>query len=310
MRIAVYGAGGYFGAQLARTGEDVIFIARGEHLRAIREHGLQIETPEGELRIRPALATADPAEAGSVDAVLLGVKAWQVKDAAAAMRPLIGADTIVVPLQNGVEAPAQLAAVLGNDHVLGGLCGTFSWVTAPGRIRSIGTSNFIRFGELDGRSTARAEKLRAAFTRAGVRAEIPADIGRALWEKFLLVSSFGGIGAVSRAPIGVIRAVPQTRALLEACIGEARAVGCAHGVALPDGAVAETMALLDALPPAATTSMQRDIAAGRPSELEAWTGAVVRLGKGLGVPTPHHAAIYAGLLPLELQARGEVVYPG
>src|SRR5690554_3636876 len=136
MRIAVYGAGGaggYFGAQLARTGEDVIFIARGEHLRAIREHGLQIETPEGELRIRPALATADPAEAGSVDAVLLGVKAWQVKDAAAAMRPLIGADTIVVPLQNGVEASAQLAAVLGNDHVLGGLCGTFSWVTAPGR---------------------------------------------------------------------------------------------------------------------------------------------------------------------------------
>jgi 2-dehydropantoate 2-reductase len=143
-----------------------------------------------------------------------------------------------------------------------------------------------------------------------VRAEVPADITKALWEKFLLVSSFGGIGAVSRAPIGVIRSVPRTRRLLEACIGEAVSVGRAHGVALADTALADTLALLDALPAAATTSLQRDIGVGRPSELEAWTGAVVRLAQARGVPAPLQECIYAGLLPLELRARGDIEFPG
>ena len=149
MRIAIFGtggAGGYFGAQLAHAGEDVVFIARGPHLQAIRMTGLRLDTPAGEIVIQPARVTDDPAQVGEVDVVLLGVKAWQVTEATEALGPMIGPKTMVVPLQNGVEAPSQLAAQLGAGHALAGLCGTFSWVTAPGRIRSIGASHFIKFG--------------------------------------------------------------------------------------------------------------------------------------------------------------------
>jgi 2-dehydropantoate 2-reductase len=312
MRIAVLGtggAGGYFGVQLAHAGEDVVFIARGAHLAAIRRDGLRLETPAGEMVVAPAQATDQPGSVGPVDVVLLGVKAWQVREAAAAMRPMLGPDSIVVPLQNGVEAAGDLAAVLGPGPVLGGLCGTFSWVTAPGRIRSIGPVNVIRFGELDNRPSARTERLRDAFARAGVAVEIPADITVALWEKFLLVTAFGGVGALARAPIGVLRSVPETRALLERCLAEALAVGTARGVALPPTTAESTMALVDRLAPAATTSLQRDLAEGRPSELEAWNGAVVRLGSAAGVPTPVHEVIYHGMLPAERRARGMLTYP-
>ena len=312
MRIAVFGtggAGGYFGAQLGRAGEELILIARGAHLEAIRRDGLIIETPAGELVVQPALATDDPQAAGPVDVVLVGVKAWQLRDAALAMRPLLGPASIVVPLQNGVDAPAELASVLGPGPVLGGLCGTFSQVTAPGRIRSIGPINVIRFGELDNRPSERAERLLAVFGRAGVKAEIPADIGRALWEKFLLVTCFGGVGALTRAPIGVMRSVPETRRLLERCLEEALAVGRARGVRLAETAVADSLVLIDSLVPGSITSLQRDLADGRPSELEAWNGAVVRLGHEAGVPTPLHEVIYHAMLPGERRARGSLAFP-
>jgi 2-dehydropantoate 2-reductase len=312
MRIAMYGTGGvggYFGAQLARAGEDVVFIARGAHLDAIRSEGLRIETPKGEIAIHPAQATDDPAQAGPADAVFVCVKTWQVPEAARAILPLIGPDTVVVPLQNGVEAPAQLAAALGAERVLGGLCGTFSQVAGPGRIRSIGEMHFVKFGELDSRPSERAERLRQAFDRAGVTVEVPADIHQALWGKFVLVVSFGGVGAVSRAPLGVVRSMPETRALLERCLDEVVAVGRARSVGLPDATVANTLAFLDSMPAAATTSLQRDIADGRPSELEAWTGAAVRLGREAGVPTPTHDFIYSCLLPSERRARREIQFP-
>jgi 2-dehydropantoate 2-reductase len=313
MRIAVFGTGavgGYFGAQLARAGEEVSFIARGEHLQAIRTQGLHVETPKGEIVIRPARATDDPAEIGTVDAVLVGVKAWQVPETAQAMRPMIGPHTIVVPLQNGVEAPAQLAAALGAEHVLGGTCGTLSQVTGPGRIRSIGEVHFVKFGELDNRPSERAERLRQAFERAGVKAEVPADIHQAIWGKFLLVVSFGGVGAVTRAPLGVIRAVPETRSMLEQCMREVLAVAGARRVALGDAAMTNALALVDSMPAGATTSLQRDIAEGRPSELEAWNGAAVRLGRAAGVATLVHEFIYHSLLPSERRARGQIQFPG
>jgi 2-dehydropantoate 2-reductase len=310
MRIAVFGtggAGGYFGAQLARAGEDVTFIARGEHLQAIREHGLTIETPKGKIVIRPARATDDPAQVGVVDVVLVGVKSWQVLDAAHAMRPLIGPATFAVPLQNGVEAASQLASVLGVDHVLGGLCGTLSWVSGPGRIRSIGDVHFVKIGELDSRPSERAERLRAAFERAGVTVEIPSDMRQALWAKFLFVVSLGGVGAVARAPVGVIRAVPETRQMLTRCMQEILAFARARQVPLADTIVADTMAFVDSLAPDGSTSLQRDIAEGKPSELEAWNGAVVRLGREARVSTPLHEFIYHSLLPRELRARGQRV---
>lgn len=307
MRIAIFGAGGaggYFGARLAQAGEDIVFIARGEHLKAIREHGLTVETSSGEAVVR-AEATDDPKRVGEVDFVIVGVKTWQLPEAARAMRPMVGPRTSVVPLQNGVEAAEQLSAEFSASHVLAGTCGTISRVVAPGRILSIGETNFIKFGETDNRRSERVERLRAAFERAGVRAEVPADIEAAVWEKFVFVAPYGGVGAVTRMPAGVIRTVPETRRMIERGMREILDVARAYKISLADGIVERTMRLLDALAPDATTSLQRDIAAGKPSELEAWSGAVVRLGQRAGVATPLHEFIYHSLLPSERRARGE-----
>jgi 2-dehydropantoate 2-reductase len=312
VRIAVFGAGGaggYFGARLIEAGEEVAFIARGAHLDAIRRDGLRVATDGGELRVRPAQATDDPAEVRPVDVVLLGVKAWQVSESAQALRPMVGPETAVVPLQNGVEAAGQLADVLGQARVLGGLCGTLSWVAGPGRIRSVGATHFVRVGELDRTASDRSQRIRDALRRGGVDAEVVPDVHAALWRKLQFVTAFGGVGAVTRAPLGVIRQLPDTRRLLEACMRETLAVARARGIALADQSVAEGMAFLDGLAPEGTTSLQRDVASGKPSELEAWNGAVVRLGREAGVPAPTHAFLYASLLPLERRARGEIVFP-
>ena len=311
MRIAVFGAGavgGYFGARLAQAGEEVVLIARGEHLRAIQAYGLRVEGATGDFVIHPAQATDDPARVGTVDVVLVGVKAWQVEEAARAMRPLVGPETFVVPLQNGVEAPTQLARVLGSDHVLGGLCRIISAVVEPGHIRHVGLEPYVAFGELDNRPSERAERLRATFARAGVRAEVPPDIHVAMWEKFLFIASFSGVGAVTRAPVGVLRSLPETRRMLEQAMEEVWAVAQARGIGLPREGIPRTMALIDGLPPGGTASMQRDVMAGRPSELESQNGAVVRLGREVGVETPLHAFIYHSLLPLERKARGQVSF--
>jgi 2-dehydropantoate 2-reductase len=312
MRVAIYGtggAGGYFGAQLARSGEDVTFVARGQHLKAIQEHGLRLETPTGEIAIQPAKVTDDPAQIGPVDVILLGVKAWQVDEAARKIEPMVGPETFVVPLQNGVEAPSQLATILGEKHVLGGLCGTFSWIVAPGRIRNIGAASFIKFGELDHQLSERTNRLRQLFEKAGVKVDIPADVHTALWEKFLLVTSFGGVGAVSRAPIGIVRATPETRLLLQQCMQEVSAVASARRIQLSDTVVADTMRFVDTLAANATTSLQRDIADGKPSELDFWNGSVVRQGQATGVSTPVNQFIYYSMLPQELRARGKIVFP-
>ena len=307
MRVAVFGtggAGGYFGAQLAQAGKDVVFIARGDHLRAIRAAGLRIETPSGETVIR-AQATDNPAETGKVDAVLVGVKAWQVTDAADAMRPLVGPDTVVVPLQNGVEAASELTAVFASN-TLGGMCGTLSFIAGPGHIRSVGGQNFIKFGELDNKRTERVERLRQCFADAKVAVEVPANIVKALWNKFLMVTAFGGVGSIARAPIGVIRAIPETRRLLEQCLQETLTVANAHNVPMADTADVDMMKFYDGIPTNGTTSLQRDIADGKQSELDYWNGAVVRLGRAVAVPTPTNQFIYDCLLPSELRARGKI----
>jgi 2-dehydropantoate 2-reductase len=308
MRLAIFGTGGaagYFGARLAQAGEDVIFIARGEHLRAIQQHGLHVESVEGDVTIQPAHAASDPAEIGSVDAVILGVKTFQVPESAEAMRPLIGPQTVVLPLQNGVEVSEQLAEVLGREHVLGGLASIISFIAAPGRLRHQGGPSSIALAELDNHPSERLERLRAAMERAGISVSVPANIQAALWSKFLFVISLGGLGAVTRAPAGILRRLPETRRLLEAAMQEVRAVALARGVPLGDSEIARAMAVIDSLPEDGTTSLQRDIMAGRPSELEAWNGAAVRLGQAADVPVPTHAFIYHALLPQELRAGGQ-----
>ena len=309
MRIAVFGTGavgGYFGGRLAEAGEDVWFIARGAHLAAIRDHGLRVTSVDGDFVVRPANASDEPAAVGAVDVVLLGVKAWQVGQAAEALRPLLGPSTFVVPLQNGIEVPGRLVAALGPDHVFGGLCRILAYVVEPGHIRHAGVTPYIAFGELDGSSSERAEALRQAFGRArGVTAEIPADVRVAMWSKFLFIAAMSGVAALTRAPIGVVRSRRESRRLLVQALEEIYAVATSRGIALPADSVERTLGFIDALPADGTVSMQRDIAEGRPSELDAQVGAVVRLGEQSGVPVPVHRSIHAALLPLERRARGE-----
>lgn len=313
MRIAVFGAGGvggYFGGRLAQAGEDVVFIARGDHLQAMLTQGLRVDSVMGDFLVKPVKATDDPAQVGIVDVVLVGVKAWQVPDAAEAIRPMVGPDTVALPLQNGLEAPTQLAAVLGNKHVLGGLCGLSTFIVGPGHIRHAGADPFIKFGELDNRPSDRVEGLRQAFDRAsGLTVEIPPDIQVALWMKFLFITAWSGMGAVTRTPLGVWRSLPETRQMAESALQEIIRVARAHDIVLPENAMPTTMNMYDSLPPEITSSMQRDIAEGRPSELEAQIGAVVRFGKEADLTTPLHNFIYDTLLPMELRARGQLQFP-
>jgi 2-dehydropantoate 2-reductase len=311
MRIAVFGAGsvgGYFGGRLALGGSDVVFIARGAHLQALRTQGLRVESPKGDFTVPSVQATDDPTQIGPVDVVLVAVKAWQVPEAAQAMRPIVGPETCVVPLQNGLEAPAQGAAVLGPQHVLGGTCVISSAIVAPGCIRHLGLDPSITFGELDHTPSPRAERLRQAFVRAEVTAIISLDIQVAIWEKFMAIR-FGPVGAVARAPAGVLRSVPETRQMVEQACVETLRVAQARGIALAEDSPAKTLSALDSIAPGIIASLQRDIEAGRPSELDALTGALVRLGAEVGVATPLHAFLYHTLLPQELRARGQLQFP-
>jgi 2-dehydropantoate 2-reductase len=312
VRIAVFGAGAvgsYFGGRLAQAGESVVFIARGATLEALRQDGLRVESIAGDFEVRPAEATDRPAEAGPADFVLLGVKTWQVPEAAAAMGPLIGPDTAVLPLLNGVEAHDQLAAVIGQEHVLGGLCRILALQATPGLIRHSAIEPGITFGEWDGRLSDRVARLKHVLdVCTGVKAHIPQSIKIAVWEKFLFIAPFSALGALTRAPAGTVRTLPETRALLEGLMREIVELASAKGVALRPDAVQKTMAGVDSLPPDGTASMQRDMLEGKPSELDAQVGAVVRLAKDAGIVLPLHAVVYACLLPAEKRARGELSF--
>ena len=312
MRFAIFGTGGvggYFGGRLAQAGEDVVFIARGNNLQALQTNGLRVDSLKGDFTVLPVQASDDPAEIGVVDVVLVGVKAWQVPEVANAMRPLVGPDTLVVPLQNGVEAPTQLAEVLGAEHVVGGLCGLISFVAGPGHICHVGADPFINFSELDNHASDRVIKLHRAFARTtGITVEIPSDIQVAMWRKFLLIVSWSGIGAITRAPLGVFLGLPQTRQMLQGVMQEVFSVAHARGIALPEEIIGNTLDFMDSLPPTGTASMQRDIMEGRRSELESQTGVVVRMGQEMGVETPINAFIYHSLLPQELRAQGQIEF--
>ena len=309
MRIAIFGVGGvggYFGGRLAQTDHEVIFIARGAHGDAIRESGLRITSDSGDLTVFPSLVTDDPMQAGVVDAVILATKTWQVAEAANVMRPMMGEDTMVVPLLNGVEAPAQIAAQLGERHALGGFCRVLSRIETSGHVVQGGISPFVAFGELDNSETNRVRKLREVFDEAGVAVQSTPDIQAAMWQKLLFIASFGGVGAVTRVPAGMIRRVSEVIKLVEDAMSEVAAVAGARGIAMATDAVEQGIAFFESLPEEAMASMQRDIMNGHPSELDAQNGAVVRLGAEAGILTPTHRFIYTTLLPAERMARNQL----
>lgn len=309
MRIAIFGTGGvggYFGGRLAQAGEDVIFIARGDHLHAMRRNGLRVESIKGNFCVKQVQVTDDPGEVGAVDAILVCVKAWQVADAARAMHSMLGPATYVVPLQNGIEAPDHLAAELGRERVLGGLCGIIAYRAGPGHIQHVGVDPFVSFGELDNYMSERVERLRQTIERCQcTTVTVPLDIEAAMWKKFLFITSISGMGAITRVPMGVLRNQPGTRRLLERAMEEIHTLARARRVALPNDIITTTMGFIDGLPADATASMQRDIMEGRASELEAQNGAVVRLGGQAGIATPVNGFIYHCLLAMERRARGE-----
>ena len=306
MRIAIVGAGGvggYFGAKLARAGESVVMLARGAHLDAIRRHGLRVRSAvDGEFTAK-ADAVESFADQAPVDMALFCVKSFDTREAAEALRPVLGRDTGVVSLQNGVDNEEILDDVLGASRALGGAAFVFSTIESPGVIAHTLLGRIV-FGELDGRVSERATRLRDALAAAGVPVELSTEVRRVLWEKYLLISAQAGTTALTRAPIGVIRQIPETWRLYRRIVEELAAVARAAGVTLPADVVETIIKNASALAPTAFSSLHHDLVHGRRLELEALHGHAVRLGERLGVPTPTVFAVYAALKPHAAGSRG------
>jgi 2-dehydropantoate 2-reductase len=307
MRILVMGSGGlggYFGGLLGRAGEDVVFVARGAHLEAIAAQGLRVMSPDGDFTLR-ARAVARPDDAGAAELVLFAVKTYDEAAAAQALRPVVGRGTAVLCLQNGVETEDRLVGVLGRAPVLGGVTYVSAAIEAPGVIRHSGLSGKIVFGELDGRITARVTAIEAVLRHAGIRTEVVPDIVRVLWEKFVFICAVGGMTATTRATLGEVWDQPESRAMLRALMEEAAAVAGTRGMRL-DGVVDRQMALVERLVSGADyhtrASLYHDLAAGKRMELDALCGAVVRMGRDAGVPTPFSTAVVAVLRPHDRRA--------
>jgi 2-dehydropantoate 2-reductase len=294
MRIAVMGTGGvggYFGARLAQGGSDVIFIARGAHLAALRERGLIVESKLGDVSLPKVEATDDPSTIGSVDFVLIGVKLWDTEAAGRAISTIVGPATTVLSLQNGVQKDDVLRPILGSEPLLGGVSYIASTIARPGVISHTGTVQKLVFGEYDGRRSARAESLLDACRRGGIDAELSLDVRKAIWEKFVFLVGLSGATTAMRLPIGPIRTNPRTRRFLFDIIREVVAVGRAHGVALDAEYAEDRLAFYDGLPAEMVSSMYHDLERGNRLEVDWLSGAVVELGQAVGVPTPLNRAV-------------------
>ena len=300
MRIAVIGAGGIggpYGASLAKAGADVTFVARGAHLAAIRENGLRIEGDRGETHIRPAQATDDIAGVGTVDIVLCCVKLWDLEVVAEQIRAIIGSQTAVIPLQNGVDAAQRLTSILGYDAVMGGMAFVTGAIIAPGLIRQTGTYQRMTFGELDSRVSERGRRLRDLCEAAEFEGVLSPDIMVPVWEKFILLVPLSGLNALTRLPLGKWRDDPDLLALYEGALRETVAVGLAEGVRLRSDIADKTLAQMRSMPPHHTTSMGNDLIRGNRLELPWFAGKVVELGRRHGIETPVNGFIYAALKP-------------
>lgn len=307
MRIAVIGAGGVgggFGTALAKAGADVTFIARGAHLAAMKSAGLKVLSPRGDMHLVPTQATDNPAEIGKIDFVLFCVKLWDVESAGRHIKPLIGPDTAVIPLQNGIDAHERLLPILGERAVMGGVAQISASITAPGTITQVGTFMRMIFGELDGRRSERAERFLAVCDKAGFDVTLSEAILTELWMKFILLASNAGMMALARQPIGKLRDDPDLRPIFLAAYREVVAVGLAKGIALPVDAVEKVVDFTNHAPAAMKASMALDLERGNRLEVPWLSGKVVELGKQYGIPTPTHAMIHAMLKPYAMGGAG------
>ena len=289
MKIAVIGSGGvggYFGARLAAAGQDVTFVARGAHLEAMRQNGLQIYSALGDVHLDSVQCTDDTASIGAVDIVMIAVKLWSTDEAVEAAKPLIGADTAVVSFQNGIVAEEKLLAVHGPKHTIGGVANIAALIEAPGVIRHNGTMASLIFAELDGRRSKRCEALYQACIAANIKTELVEDIHTRIWEKFVRLVTMSSMTALCRMPVGPIRADPDTRALLQQVMTEVITVAKAKGAKLGNDTVEKQMAIVDGYPPTMVASMCGDLRRGNRLELPWLAGTVAKLGKELNIATP------------------------
>ena len=306
MKIAIMGTGGvggYYGGLLAKAGRDVTFIARGAHLQAIRKKGLQVKSVHGDFQVSKAKATDKPADVGPVDLIIFATKTYQTDEAANAIKPMVGKDTVVVPLQNGVDAADRIGQVVGMDHVLGGATWLSAAIEAPGVIGQYSEFRRIALGEFGGKTTPRLTAIHDALKETGATVEISDNILKVLWTKFVFISSVSAMGSLTRVTFGEYRGVPEARAVLGEAIGEVAAVARTRGVKLDADILAKTQAFIDSSAPGIKPSMQRDVEAGKPSELESLIGIVMRMGAEKNVPTPVMRFAYAMLKPGGLKAQ-------
>lgn len=290
------GVGGFFGGRLAKSGCEVTFIARGAHLHAMRDRGLTIESAaQGDLHLPSVRATDDPASVGPVDLVILSVKLWDTEAAARAIAPMVGPNTGVLSLQNGVMKDDILRRVHPAAQVMGGVAYVATTVARPGVIHQTGTMQRIVVGEYDGQPSERARRLHEALLASGVTAELSPDVRRSLWEKYVFLVGLSGTTATTRLPLGAVREHPRTRAFLLDLMQETVAVGRAHGVALPEDYALQRLAFADTLPYDMTSSMHHDLQRGNPLEVEWLSGGVVQLGAAKGIATPVNRGVWDAL---------------
>jgi 2-dehydropantoate 2-reductase len=291
------GVGGYFGAQLARAGHEVAFIARGPHLAALRQDGLTVDSAVAPVRALRVFATDRPADIAPVDVVMFCVKLWDVEVVAKQLPSLLADGGVVIPFQNGVESHELLARALGTERVAGGVAHIGAVIKAPGVIAHTGTMAKLRVGAFDPRQLPRLRDFVAAGKAAGIDIDSVDDIRRSLWDKFVFLVAMSGATALARQPIGVVRADADLRAVLDSSMRETVAVAAAQGVVFEAGFVDRQMAFIDALPAEMRSSMLNDLLAGNRLEAPWLAGAVVRLAKAAGVPAPVNSTIYAALKP-------------
>ncbi|MBI3527475.1 MAG: 2-dehydropantoate 2-reductase [Betaproteobacteria bacterium] len=298
MKIAIIGSGGvggYFGARLSASGEDVTFIARGAHLDAMNTNGLKVLSALGDLHLPKVKAATDTKTIGQVDVVMIAVKLWSTEEAAQSARPLIGPQTVAVSFQNGVVAVDTLVPILGKAHVMGGVANIAALIEAPGVIRHNGAMANLFFGELDGSRSARSQGFYEACKKANINTELVADVHRAIWEKFVRLVTLSAMTSLTRMPAGPLRADPDTRALMQQVMEEVIAVGRAKGVKFEADIAAKQMSNIDSIPPTMVASMCGDLRRGNRLELPWLSGTVAKLGKELGIPTPANQFVYAAL---------------
>jgi len=310
MRIAIVGSGGlggYYGGLLALAGHEVTFLARGAHLEALQAKGLQVKSVHGDFHVAAVRATSDPAEAGPADLVLVCVKTPALDAAAKAARVMVAPDSVVVGLQNGIDAAERIGAEVGMDRVIGAVTWIAANIEAPGVIRQVSAFRRIVLGELDGQDTPRLQRTIEALRRTGITIEPTGIIRKVMWTKFVFIAGFSGVGSVTRLEVGDYRSVNETRAMMTSIMREVEALARASGVDLDRDVVDQALAIIDGAAPSMKTSMQRDVEAGRPSELESMIGVITRKGRELGVATPTADLVYAALLPLELRAQRNAV---